>query len=85
MSDKKRTIPEIQQEYQNACLRAGHLQYQVFTLSNDLEMLNSTLRDLNLEAAAVKAADDKAKKQEEEPAKLAAVAEESSNNQSQAV
>lgn len=55
---KKRSIPEIQQEYQNLCLKAGHLQYQVYTFTKDLEAVNKELRDLNLEAAAVKAAED---------------------------
>lgn len=56
-----RTIPEIQQEYQNLCLKAGQLQYQVYTFSKDLEMVNKELRDLNLEAAAVNAAQEAAK------------------------
>lgn len=56
----KRTISEIQTEYQNLCLKAGHLQYQVYTFSKDLEMVNKELRDLNLEAAATKASEAKA-------------------------
>lgn len=52
---KKRSIEEIQQAYQQACVRAGHLQYQVFALSQELEVVNQSLRDLNLEAAAVQA------------------------------
>lgn len=54
----KRSIPEIQGEYQTLCTKAGHVQYQIFTLSKDLEMMNQELRDLNLEAAAVKAEED---------------------------
>lgn len=57
---KKRTIAEIQQQYQDLCLKAGHLQYQVYTLSRDVEMVNAELRDLNLEAAGLKAAEEKA-------------------------
>lgn len=65
MTDKKsRTIPEIQQEYQNLCLKAGHLQYQVYNHTRDLEMINSELRDLNLEAAAVQAAEAAKAKEE---------------------
>lgn len=60
---KKRTIEEIQQQYQGLCLRAGHLQYQINAHELDLEQINSTLRDLNLEAAAVKEAEEKAKKE----------------------
>jgi hypothetical protein len=51
----KRTIAEIQQDYQNVCLKAGHAQYQVHIHTRDLEMLNNELRELNLEAAAVNA------------------------------
>lgn len=53
--NKTRTVPEIQQEYTSECTRAGHLQYQIVTLSKDLDMLNDHLRDLNLEAAAAQA------------------------------
>lgn len=47
-----RPIDEVQKEYQALCVRAGHIQYQIFALGKDLEVLNETLRDLNLEAAA---------------------------------
>lgn len=52
---KKRSIEEIQQQYQGLCLRAGHLQYQIHAHELDLEQVNNALRDLNLEAAASKA------------------------------
>lgn len=55
-----RSIVEIQTEYQNLCLKAGHLQYQVYTFGKDLDMVNQELRDLNLEAAAIKAQEAKA-------------------------
>jgi len=45
-----RPVSEIQQQYQNLCTKAGHLQYQIFTLQKDLAMTNDTLRDLNVEA-----------------------------------
>lgn len=51
---KSRDVSEIQVDYQNLCLKAGHIQYQIFALSKDLELVNSSLRDLNLEAANVK-------------------------------
>lgn len=63
MSDKKRTVAEIQNEYQSGCLKAGHINYQIYTLGRDLELLNSSLRDLNLEAAAAQVAE----KSEEKP------------------
>lgn len=47
-----RTIPEIQQEYQQNCTRAGHLQYQIYTLEKDLALVNDLLRNLNFEASA---------------------------------
>ena len=66
MSEAKptRTIPEIQAQYQSLCTRLGHVQYQVFTHQKDIETINSTLRDLNLEAASVQAAENKAKEAE---------------------
>lgn len=64
---KKRTIADIQAEYQGSCTRAGHLQYQVFTLQKDLDLLNDKLRELNLEAAAVQRAEDEAKAAAEAP------------------
>lgn len=71
MSDKQnRTIQQIQQEYQELCLKAGHFQYQIYTMGRDLELVNKELRDLNLEAAAVKAAEVKAQveAQKDQPA-----------------
>jgi septation ring formation regulator EzrA len=56
-----RTVEEISQEYSRLCAKAGHCQYQIETLKKDLEMINQTLRDLNLEAAKAKEAAEKAK------------------------
>lgn len=62
-----RTIAEIQADYQQQCVRAGHLNYQLFALneqicnvSRDLEVLNAALRTLNIEAAAAQATEAKA-------------------------
>ena len=49
---KERTVEEIQKEYTELCAKAGHLQYSVFTLNQDLEMVNQSLRNLNFEAAS---------------------------------
>ena len=49
---KERTVQEIQGEYSGICTKAGHIQYQINALSKDLELVNSSLRDLNFEAAA---------------------------------
>lgn len=76
----KRTIAEIQTEYQNLCLKAGHLQYQVYTFSKDLDMVNTELRALNLEAAAVKAAEASAPTPEAAPATEEAPAESQAEN-----
>lgn len=66
MSDKpSRTIEDIQLEYQKACTQAGHIQYQVYTFKRDLEALNQVIRDLNLEAAGIKAAEKPAEQPKE--------------------
>lgn len=71
MSDNKpnRSVDEIQNEYARLCTRAGHMQYQLVTIQKDLDLLNGTLRDLNIEASASKAAEDSAKASEEQGAK----------------
>ena len=57
MSEKQeKTVESIQQEYTQLCARAGHVQYQLHTLTQDLEQINLQLRDLNLEAAKIAAA-----------------------------
>ena len=67
----KRTLVEIQSEYQQLCTRTGHLYYQSVGLKSDLDMLTGRLRDLNLEAAAVQKAEADAKAAAEEAAKAA--------------
>jgi hypothetical protein len=64
---KQRSVQEIQQEYTGLALRAGQLQYQIYTFEKDLELLNKQMRELNFEAAAAKARDDaeQAKKAQE--------------------
>lgn len=57
MSETKRTIETIHKEYSELCAKAGHLNYQIYTLSKDLELVNQQLRDLNLEASALSAAE----------------------------
>jgi hypothetical protein len=49
----ERTIETIQREYSQGCAKAGQLQYQIFTLAKDLELVNASLRDLNNEAATL--------------------------------
>lgn len=62
---KLRTKEEIQVDYTNLCTKAGHLQYQIATLSKDLEVLNRTLQALNEEA--MKSMEAEAKKVSEAP------------------
>lgn len=59
MSDtpKARTLDEIRNEYTNLCVKAGNIQYQVEALKQDLEMVNLTLRDLNIEASKLPASE----------------------------
>lgn len=49
---KHRSVDEIRQEYSNLCSKAGHLQYSIKCLKDDLELVNEQLKELNLEAAA---------------------------------
>ncbi len=72
---KERSSSEIQSEYQLLCAKAGHLQYSVGVMKQDIERINAALRDLNNEHFKAKER-DAAAKAEEESVKLDAVAEE---------
>lgn len=61
---KVRGIQDIQGEYQALCAKAGHLQYQLYTFQKDLNLVNDTLRDLNVEASKMHQ-EEQAKKAEE--------------------
>lgn len=63
MEEKKhRSVQEIQGEYQNLCAKAGHIQYSIKCFQDDLALVNNSLKELNLEAAASSRADaEKAK------------------------
>ena len=78
-----RTIEQVQQEFNQACLRAGHLEYTIYTNKKDLELLNQTIRNLNFEAASIQAANQKAAAEAAAPAPaptLAAVPDAPSEN-----
>ena len=47
-----RELPEIQKEYQEQCISAGQLQYQMKVYSDALEKVNERLLVINNEAAA---------------------------------
>ena len=51
MSTKNRPVSQIQVEYQQLCTKLGHLYYQHLTIADEIQLLKSTLRDLNIEAA----------------------------------
>jgi len=61
-SEKKapRAIAEIQKEYAAICQRAGYVQYQLFVNQKDLDMLNESLRNLNIEAGEAQKASTEA-------------------------
>ena len=63
MSEVKRTVAEIQQDYQGLAMKAGHTQYQIYTLERDLELMNQTLRDLNIEASKIQQEEKSAEKE----------------------
>lgn len=60
MSEIKRTKEVISREYANLATRVGHANYQIHTLQKDIELHLSTMRDLNLEAAAAENAEKQA-------------------------
>lgn len=57
---KQRSLEEIKQEYMRMLARAGDLQYQIVIFSKDLELVNNSLRDLNLEAVKASEAEKQA-------------------------
>lgn len=59
MSDK-RTVEDIQKDFNNLAFKAGHLQFQIDCNTGDLNKINQTLKDLNLEFVAAKNAEAKA-------------------------
>lgn len=67
MSDqtKRRSVDEIRNEYSQLCSKLGHVEYQIYVLEKDVEMMLKTLGDLNFEAAASARADEEAKKASE--------------------
>lgn len=52
--NKERTLDDVKREYSQFCFDAGQIQYQIFSLKKDLELLNNQIRDLNFEAAQIK-------------------------------
>lgn len=54
---KQRTLQEVEQEYAALCQRLGHVTYQIDAFYVDAGQLKSALKDLNLEAFAIKNAE----------------------------
>ncbi len=70
MAGKKLSVPrsmaEIQRAYQELCVKAGQLQYQVKVYGDELSKTNTELLAINNEAAARKQLDDQAAPKTEE-------------------
>lgn len=60
--NKKRSLQDIGQEYQQLAFKAGNLQYAISEQTKDLGLLNSQMRDLNFEFNKVKAQEEAAAK-----------------------
>lgn len=71
----ERTVDQIRGEYSRLCAKAGHTQYQISTLQKDLEIINGTLRDLNVEAATASQKEAAAKAASSAVAETEAVSE----------
>lgn len=54
-----RQLLDIQKEYQELCLKAGQIQYQIKVNSDELEKINDRLYEINYEAAERKDLDAK--------------------------
>lgn len=53
MSETKRTLAEVHQEYANICSKYGNLVYQSNVFRCDAELLFEQLKELNFEAARI--------------------------------
>lgn len=53
---EEKTLDSLQVEYTQLAAKAGHLQFQLWGLEEELKVVNKLLRDLNLEAAKLSAA-----------------------------
>jgi len=50
---KGRTIEDIKKEYGDLLVQAGNLQYQILISKENLDSINSKLRELNVEASKI--------------------------------
>lgn len=56
MPDKARTMDDIRLEYSNLVAKIGNIEYQVYTLQKEANLLKEAATDLNLEANKLTAA-----------------------------
>lgn len=61
---KERTIEDIQMEYGKLCTLAGQNAYQIYALQQDIDAMNAKMKELNLEAADLKAKEEAKKEQD---------------------
>jgi hypothetical protein len=60
-TENKETLESLQQSYSILCTKAGHLAYQVKTLSDELAAAYEQMRQVNLKGAELKAKEAEAK------------------------
>lgn len=77
-----RSMDEIQKAYNEAVLRAGQAQYQVYVYSKDLEQANKALLSLNQEGAARQNMDKEAASTQPPPAATQSTQNEATNERS---
>lgn len=58
---KHRPIDEISKDYGQLVYKAGDLQYKVSIFSEELDLVNKEIKELNLEAAAAQRAESEQK------------------------
>ncbi len=51
----KRTLEDVQKEYNNLAFRAGHLQYEIAVKTKDLGMINDGMKSLAAEGSKLQA------------------------------
>lgn len=66
-----RKSEEIMNQYNNLAFKAGNLQYQICQYEKDLDLINTTLRDLNMEYNQVQTQEKEVAEKIEEAKKAA--------------
>lgn len=59
-SSPKRTLLEVQSEFNNLAFKAGHLQRDIYLKEKELSMINGTLDNLYVEYSTLKQQEDAA-------------------------